>query len=67
MIYATVLSQPCQLCDNFVTGQSCKKSGISFKRTKFHMHVYVSVLFLLLKITHASVSLDGLLGEGDRL
>ena len=60
----------CQLCDNLVTlssGQRCKKSDISFKRTKFHMHVYVSVLFLLQKITHGPVSVGGLLGEGGRL
>ena len=42
-------------------------TDISFKRTKFHMHVYVSVLFLLLKIKHGPVSLGGLLGEGCRL
>ena len=28
------------------------------------MHIYVSILFLSLKITHAPVSLDILLGEG---
>ena len=41
---------------------------ISEKEHKnFDKHVYVSVLFLSLKITHAPVSLDGLLGEGGRL
>ena len=60
------------LCDNshvvtVLLGQSCKRTFPKKSIKSFDMHVYVSVLLLSLKITRAPVSLDGLLGEGDRL